>query len=110
MSVSSELDALLREFSEEGGPVMKTLAQMSQGALDQAGIDEKTAVLVRIAALVALDAPPASYLVHFALAEEAGLDSAAISGTLAALAPLVGTVRTVSAAGRMLQALQTATA
>ena len=62
-------------------------------------------MLVRIAALVAVDAPPASYLLNISAAGDAGVDEAQIEGVLAAVAPIVGTTRVVSAVANMARAL-----
>jgi alkylhydroperoxidase/carboxymuconolactone decarboxylase family protein YurZ len=61
------------------------------------GLDEKTCALVRLAALVASDAPPASYQrsIGFALAAGATVDE--VFGTLIAVAPTVGLARLVTA-------------
>jgi len=61
--------------------------------------------LVRVAALVAVDAPPASYLLNIGAAGEVGVTSDQVLGVLAAVAPIVGTTRVVAAAGRMVKAL-----
>ncbi|MET3423005.1 alkylhydroperoxidase/carboxymuconolactone decarboxylase family protein YurZ [Actinoplanes tereljensis] len=97
-------DNALRELAEGGGPVLEALARQSQGALQGAGIEPQTALLVRIAALIALDAAPASYLVHLGVADEAGMKAEAIEAVLIELAPLVGTARIVSAAGKINEA------
>ena len=62
-------------------------------------------MVVRIAALVATDAPPASYLLNMGVAGESGVDADMVQGILAAVAPIVGTSRVVSAAGKMVRAL-----
>ena len=63
-----------------------------------AGIDRKSHALLRIAALIAMDAAPPSFM----SAVEAGLDAGAsrdeIVGTLIAVLPIVGVARVVSAA------------
>ena len=63
-----------------------------------AGIDPRSHALLRIAALIAIDAAPPSYM----SAVEAGLDAGAshdeIVGTLIAVMPIVGVARVVSAA------------
>jgi 4-carboxymuconolactone decarboxylase len=63
-----------------------------------AGIDSRSHALLRIAALIAMDAAPPSYM----SAVEAGLDAGAsydeIVGTLIAVMPIVGVARVVSAA------------
>jgi len=62
-------------------------------------------LLVRFAALVAVDAPPASYLMHIAAGADAGLDEESARDVLTAIAPIVGTARTVSAVGKIVRAL-----
>src|SRR5215207_2317552 len=63
-----------------------------------AGIEPRSHALLRIAALIAMDAAPPSYM----SAVEAGLDAGAsydeIVGTLIAVMPIVGVARVVSAA------------
>ena len=70
-----------------------------------AGIDPRSHALLRIAALIAVDAAPPSYM----NAVEAGLDAGAtydeIVGTLMAVMPIVGVARVVSAAPNLALAL-----
>ena len=106
MSMTQEFDDAMRELAQGGGPVLEALAKQSEGALQQTGIDPQTALLVRIAALVALDAAPASYLIHLGIADRGGVKAEAIEATLVELAPLVGSARIVSAAGKINQALR----
>ncbi len=64
-----------------------------------------TVALVRIATLIALDAPPASYGRQVAIALEAGASAEDILGVLRAVAPQVGTARVVAAAPELMLAL-----
>jgi hypothetical protein len=57
-----------------------------------------------MAALVATDAAPVSYLVNLGLAGELGIDLDQIVGTMVAVAPVVGTARIASAASKMVRA------
>jgi hypothetical protein len=91
-------------------PVLDLLAKMTADSLEATGLDAKTFMLVRFAALVAVDAPPASYLMNIAAASEVGLDDDAAQDVLAAIAPIVGTARTVSAASKIVRALGLAVA
>jgi 4-carboxymuconolactone decarboxylase len=100
MSATAELNDLLQALSEDGGPVSRTLARMNATALVGSGLDERTAVLTRLAALVAMDASPASYLVHLRLAEDAGIEPATVAAVLTEIAPLVGSARIVAAADK----------
>ena len=72
---------------------------------DRTGLDRRTCALARIAALIALDAPPASYAWQVADALDDGASVRDIVGTLCALAPDVGGPRTVAAASELLLAL-----
>jgi alkylhydroperoxidase/carboxymuconolactone decarboxylase family protein YurZ len=91
--------------SAEETPVLDLLEQMTAASLDASGLDEQTLMLVRIAALVAVDAPPASYLMNLGAAREIGVDAETVRDVLGAIAPIVGTARTVSALGKMARAL-----
>jgi 4-carboxymuconolactone decarboxylase len=102
------LDELLRDLDEGSGPVMEALTRMHAGALRQEAIGPRTALLARFAALIALDAAAPSYLVHLSLAEEAGLRPETVRALLIELAPVVGSARIVSAAGKMQQAIRLA--
>jgi alkylhydroperoxidase/carboxymuconolactone decarboxylase family protein YurZ len=86
-------------------PVLDLLATMTAASIKASSLDERTLMLVRIAALVAVEAPPASYLMNLGAVGEAGLEAEDILGVLAAVAPIVGTARVVSAAGNIARAL-----
>ena len=78
---------------------------MTEASIETTTLDPETLMLVRIAALVAVDAPPASYLLNLGAAGEAGVDADQVRGVLAAVAPIVGTARVVSATGKIVRAL-----
>ncbi len=86
-------------------PVLDLLAKMTAASVEAADLDDRTLMLVRIAALVAVDAPPASYLLNLGLASESGLELADLRATLSAVAPIVGTPKTVAALGKIVRAL-----
>lgn len=65
------------------------------------GLDARTEALVRIAALVALDAPPASFRCVVEAAQRAGARQEDLLATLLAVAGIVGSARIVSAAPRI---------
>jgi alkylhydroperoxidase/carboxymuconolactone decarboxylase family protein YurZ len=69
------------------------------------GLDPKTFSLVKIAALIAMDAPPASYAWQVANALEEGVTPEEILGVLRAVAPQVGGPRVVAAAPEIMLAL-----
>ena len=86
-------------------PVLDLLAGMTADSIAASSLDPNTLMLVRIAALVAVDAPPVSYLMNVGAAGEIGLDAERVRGVLAAVAPIVGTARVASAMGKIVEAL-----
>jgi 4-carboxymuconolactone decarboxylase len=61
-------------------------------------IDPRSHALVRVGALIAMDAAPASYMSAVEAAGEAGVTHDEIVGALIAVLPVVGVARVVSAA------------
>jgi alkylhydroperoxidase/carboxymuconolactone decarboxylase family protein YurZ len=86
-------------------PVLDTLAAMTAESVARSGLDANSLLTARIAALVAVDAPAASYLAHVGPAMEAGVTVEQVQDILIAVAPIVGTARTTSAAARITAAL-----
>jgi alkylhydroperoxidase/carboxymuconolactone decarboxylase family protein YurZ len=86
-------------------PVLDLLATMTASSLEASSLDPATLMQVRIAALVAADAPPASYLLNLGAAGEAGVDADAVREVLIAIAPIVGTPRVMAALGNIVRAL-----
>jgi hypothetical protein len=60
-------------------------------------------MLARMAALIAVDAPSASYLTNAEATEDSGVTADEIQGVVIAVAPVVA--RVVSAGGKILRAL-----
>jgi 4-carboxymuconolactone decarboxylase len=86
-------------------PVLDLLATMTAESVEASTLDAETLMLVRIAALVAVDAPPVSYLMNLGAASEMGVDAEKVRGVLAAIAPIVGTTHVASATGNIVRAL-----
>lgn len=86
-------------------PVLDLLAKMTADSIETSSLDPETLMLVRIAALVAVDAPPASYVMNLGAAGEIGIADEQVRGVLAAVAPIVGTARIAAATGNIVRAL-----
>jgi len=82
-------------------PVLETLTDMNLNTLERSGLDLKTYFMVRIAALVAMDAPPVAYAVNVDEAIEY-MEWHDIEAILVAIAPVVGSARTAAAASNIL--------
>jgi len=97
-------------MSQVNTPVLDSLVQMNEGSLERSGLDPESLMLVRIAALAATGAPPASYLVNLELASELGLTAEQVQGVLIGIAPVIGSARVAAAGSSIAQSLGLATA
>lgn len=86
-------------------PVLEALADINAVSLERTELDPSSLILVRLAALIAVDAPASSYLLHIGPAAEAGVTVDQAQNVLVAVAPIVGTPRTASAAAKIVEAL-----
>lgn len=89
----------------EDRPVLDALADMTAVSIQRSTLGARDHMLVRLAALVAADAPPASYLINAGAARDVGITVEDVRGILIAAAPIVGTPRVVEAAGNIVRAL-----
>lgn len=86
-------------------PLVELLAAMSERSLEQSDLDPTTLGLVRLAALVASDAPPAAYAASIDASARAGLGAGNVQEVLVAIAPIVGTARVIAGASGIAEAL-----
>ncbi len=105
MATSMAPEQSLADIARGGEPAIEALAEMRLDMQQRSGLDPKTYMVARLAALIAMDAAPASYLATLGRSREAGMTPDEARGILAAIAPVVGTARVVSAAGNTLRAL-----
>jgi alkylhydroperoxidase/carboxymuconolactone decarboxylase family protein YurZ len=89
----------------EDTPVLDTLAEITAVSVDRGTLEAREHMLARLAALVAVDAPAASYLLNLGAAVDMGVTFEDVQGVLIAVAPIVGTTRVVSAAASIADAL-----
>ena len=91
-------------------PVLDTLTDMTAASVDHNSLSTRDYMLARLAALIAVDAPPVSYFVNASAIEESGLSTEDIQGVMIAVAPVVGAPRVMAAGGHILRALGIAVA
>ncbi len=89
-------------------PVLDLLANMTADSVEASSLDPQTLILVRLAALVASDAPPVSYALNLAVAGDLESTPDDVRGVLTAIAPIVGTSRVAAATGRIVKAIAVA--
>jgi 4-carboxymuconolactone decarboxylase len=103
--VAAETHEALSGLSAGDLKLLDTAMGLREPQLEATGLDPRSFALVKIAALIALGAPPASYAWHVANAVEDGVTPAHILGVLCAVAPQVGGARVVAAAPEIMVAL-----
>ena len=86
-------------------PVLDTLADMVTASVEHNSLSPRDFVLARIAAMIAVDAPPVSWFASAAAIEESGLTAEDVQGIMIAIAPVVGAPRVMAAGGHILRAL-----
>ncbi|MDF2561134.1 MAG: carboxymuconolactone decarboxylase [Microbacterium sp.] len=91
--------------SPDDRPVLELLARMTADSVESSSLDAETLVLVRVAALVAVDAAPVSYALNLKVGSLVGLDVESLRGVLTAIAPIVGTAKVAAATGNIVRAL-----
>ena len=89
-------------------PVLETVAAINAESLARTDLDDRSLILVRLAALAAVDAPPVSYLLHVGAAMDSGVTVDDVQDVLVAVAPIIGTPRTMAAAAKIVEALDVA--
>ncbi len=95
----------LFELSAGNPDALERAVALREGDREASGLDERTFALVKIASLIALDAPPASYAWQLGNAMAVGVTPEDILGVLVAVAPQVGGPRVIAAAPEIMVGL-----
>jgi alkylhydroperoxidase/carboxymuconolactone decarboxylase family protein YurZ len=104
-AVERESEALLGAVATGDSDTIAELIGSGRSADRTGTLDLRTAALVRVAALIALDAPPVAYASQVALALESGASAEDLVGVLRAVAPIVGAPKVVAAAPEVMLSL-----
>ena len=91
-------------------PVLDTLTDMTAASVEHNSLTPREFMIARLAAMVAMDAPPISYFVSASAVEESGMTTEDIQGVMIAVAPVTGAPRVMAAGGHILRALGIAVA
>jgi alkylhydroperoxidase/carboxymuconolactone decarboxylase family protein YurZ len=92
-------------FMTADGPVLDTLTDMTAASVEHNSLSPRDYILARVAAMIAVDAPPISWFATASAIEESGLTTEDITGVMIAVAPVVGAPRVMAAGGHILRAL-----
>ena len=86
-------------------PVLETLTDITAASIDHNSLSVREFMLARLSALIAVDAPPMTWIANASAVTESGLTVEDLQGIMIAVAPVVGTPRVMAAGGHILQAL-----
>ena len=104
-AVASKTHETLSGISVGDAKLLEQGMGLREAELEATGLDPRTFALAKIAALIAVDAPPASYAWQVPNALADGATPEDILGVLRAVAPQVGGPRVVAAAPEIMVAL-----
>ncbi|HEY2283871.1 MAG TPA: carboxymuconolactone decarboxylase family protein [Solirubrobacteraceae bacterium] len=103
--VAQDTHEVLTGISVGDASILDTAIGMRELGREVTGLDARTFALVKIAALIALDAPPVSYAWQIGNALDEGVTPEDILGVLRAVAFQVGGPKVVAAAPEIMLAL-----
>ncbi len=105
IAVSDDTHQKLSGLSAGNLEVLEDAVGLRELNREGSGLDPRTFALVKIATLIALDAPPASYGWQVANALDEGVTAEDLVGVLRAVAPQVGGPRVIAAAPEIMLAM-----
>ena len=100
-------DEILGDLADSNPALMEALLGRHLENVENSGLSAREHALVRLASLVTLGAPAASFAFQVSAAREAGVSDDDIAGVLVAVAPSAGFPRVVAAAPEIMRALGT---
>src|SRR5437588_4895557 len=103
--VAADTHQSLSGLSAGDQEMLEKVVGLREANREGSGLDPRTFALVKIATLIALDAPPASYAWQVGNAIAQGVTPEDILGVLRAVAPQVGGPKVVAAAPEIMVAL-----
>ena len=103
--VAADTHKTLSGIAVGDADILETAIGLREFGREATGLEGRAYSLVKIAALIALDAPPASYAWQIANAREEGATAVDILGVLRAVAPQVGGPRVMAAAPEIMLGL-----
>lgn len=105
MTTSRQIEEVLRGLSTGDPSAVSSLLNLQMQNIEESGLDPRAHALARLGALIALDAPPASFAWQIGLALDSGVTQEEIVGVMIAVAPTVGMAKIVATAPEIALAL-----
>jgi len=89
----------------DSSELLDTLTEMTAVSVEHNSLSPREYLVARLAAMIAVDAPPISWFATAAAVEESGLTVDDVQGIMIAVAPVVGAPRVMAAGGHIVRAL-----
>ena len=89
----------------DSSELLDTLTEMTAVSVEHNALSPREYLLARLAAMIAVGAPPISWYATSAAVEESGVTADDVQGVMIAVAPVVGAPRVMQAGGHILRAL-----
>jgi alkylhydroperoxidase/carboxymuconolactone decarboxylase family protein YurZ len=105
MATRQQTDQMLEQLAESNPELIEWLIGLHVQNIENSGLDARTHALVRLASLISVGAPAASFAWQVSMATESGATADDIAGVLVAVAPTAGLPRVVAAAPQIKMAL-----
>jgi alkylhydroperoxidase/carboxymuconolactone decarboxylase family protein YurZ len=105
MPSSQQADQMLDQMVDDNPELFEGLVGLQLQNIENSGLDPRVHALVRLASLISVGAPPASFAWQVSLARESGVSADEIAGVLVAVAPTAGLPRVMAAAPEIKAAL-----
>lgn len=106
MATGDRAEDFLSRLADNNPELVEAIVGRQLENIEASGLDPKLHALVRVASLISVGAPPASFAWQVSLAREAGATADEITGVLIAVGPTAGTPRIVAAAPEIAAALE----
>lgn len=97
-------------MADEEHPLLATILDMTAASVERADLDDRELLMVRLAALAAVDAPVSSYYLNIAAAVDTDLTLEDARSVLITIAPILGAPKVITAAAMIAEALGLAVA
>jgi 4-carboxymuconolactone decarboxylase len=101
LSIVQDHEDTLRKLAIRDDTFVESIPARERENVSASGLDAKSHALVRVGALIAMDAAPPSYMDSIESGLAAGATKGEIVGTLVAVMPAIGVARVVSAAPKL---------
>ena len=105
MATTEQANEMLEQMADSNPDLVDGLIGLQIQNIENSGLDPRTHSLVRLASLISVGAPSASFAWQVSLARESGVTADEIAGVLVAVAPTAGLPRVVAAAPEIKAAL-----